>query len=145
MPPKTPTQPRAMTIVKGLTVILAEDDRARDLKPWIAALAAAEAEAAKAPQARARLYLVNYRIRDPDSDTEGPESARRSALVEIIRSRAPLEVHQSTSTWLLELHIASAAEVARLLARPLDRDIDYLHVAEVTENRARFGKVRVKS
>ncbi|RYE94457.1 MAG: hypothetical protein EOO77_44140 [Oxalobacteraceae bacterium] len=122
----------------------AEKARLDRIDKWKRSIAAAEAKAvaAKLP---ARLYQANYRVADRKSEKQGNADERRSALVELIRSLAPKERHQGTSTWVFQLHIADAVDVANLLASPLDAGMDLLSVAEIGVNRTILGKMKLAS
>lgn len=115
-----------------------------DLRQATAALAKAETAAKGAANASPHLYIVNYRVDGRESIVAGTEDERRSAIVDLIRSRAPREGHPSTSTWIVELHIPSATTVLDLLAKPLDFEFDYLQVAEITENRDSRGNAKLQ-
>lgn len=122
----------------------AEKARLDRIDRWKRSLAAAEAKAVAA-RLPARLYQANYRVADRKSEKQGEASERRGALVELIKSLAPKERHQGTSTWVFQLHIADATDVANLLAAPLDADIDLLSIAEIGANRTIFGKMKLAS
>lgn len=115
-----------------------------DLRQAIDALSKAETAAKSAPGGAPRLYIVNYRVDGRESIVAGTEDERRSAIVELIRSRSPREGHPSTSTWIVELHIPSAEAVLDLLGKLLDFEFDYLQVAEITENRASRGDAKLR-
>ena len=121
-----------------------EKARVARIDKWKRAIATAEAAAvtAKLP---VRLYQANYRVSDQKSEKLGDAGERRGALVELIRSLSPKERHQGTSTWVFQLHIADAVDVANLLSAPLDAAIDLLSIAEISGNRTIFGKMRLAS
>ncbi len=122
----------------------AEKARLDRIEKWKKALGAAEAKAVAA-RLPARLYQANYRVADRKSGTQGEAGERRGALVDLIKSLAPKERHQGTSTWVFELHIADAVDVANLLAAPLNTEIDLLSIAEISTNRTIVGKMRLAS
>lgn len=130
------------------TMVKAEEaaDRARlnRIEKWKMALTTAEAKAVAA-RLPVRLYQANYRVADRKSETRGEAVERRGALIELIRALAPKERHQNTSTWIFELHIADAVDVANLLAAPLDAGMDLLSVAEIGVNRTVIGKLKLAS
>lgn len=108
------------------------------VRPWKEALQAAEAAAAADSKNLRRVYQINYRVRQPET-AKGTPNERRQALVDLIESLSPFETHKSTSTWLVALHIPDAPAIVGLLSPPLEIEHDFLHVAEVTENRHTFG------
>lgn len=122
----------------------AEKARLDRIEKWKKALGAAEAKAVAA-RLPPKLYQANYRVADRKSGTKGEAGERRGALVELIKSLAPKERHQGTSTWVFELHIAEAVDVANLLAAPLDTGIDLLSIAEISTNRTIVGKMKLAS
>lgn len=122
----------------------AENAKLARIDKWKRALSAAEAKAVAARLSR-RLYQANYRVADRKSEKQGNAGERRTALVELIRSLEPKERHQGTSTWVFELHIADAVDVANLLAAPLDSGMDLLSVAEIGANRTILGKMKLAS
>jgi hypothetical protein len=108
------------------------------VRPWKEALQAAEATAASDPKNLRRTYQINYRVQQPQTE-KGTPNERRQAVVDLIEALSPFEEHQSTSTWLVALHIQDAPTIVDLLSAPLEAEHDFLHVAEVTENRKPFG------
>lgn len=121
------------------------DIRKNEIRDWVAALSGANKRAALIPQPVLRTYQVNYRIESVNSAEEGTPRERREALVEILRSLDG-EHHSGTSTWIIKLYIPKAAEIAALLARPLDTSIDYISVSEiVVSNSHRIGNAKLQS
>lgn len=109
----------------------------RCIRDLAAAEAAAKAKALKDKTAP-KFYLVNYRITDGKS-LKGTENERREALIEIIRSLAPKEYHQSTSSWLVTVYL-SAEKIASFLVPVLDDKLDGLHVWRISsKNRKNWG------
>lgn len=115
-----------------------DEARRHKIVGWIAALKTAEDAAKAKAGARKRIYQVNFRIKNITGTTTGTYDQRRGALVELLESLPVNEKHTSTSTWRMELHIEKATDLAKLLVAPLAK-VDFLSVAEVTANRARFG------
>lgn len=133
------------SLLRRLNVLVEDSKRRQEIEGWLKAIKAAEATAAGKPNAKRRLYQVNYRVAQTDSDEKGGSAGRREALTELLKSLAPVERHQSTSSWIVRLHVEQAIEVANLLTPPLDVKRDFLSVAELTANRAAFGDAKLKS
>lgn len=119
-------------------------DPKHQVDQWIAALAAADAAAAAELNSKPRLYQINYRIKDATSKTKGTAEQRRTALVAMIESLEPPEKHASTSTWIVRLHIKKAATALDLLKAPV-ASFDYLAIAQIDSNRAKFGNANLES
>lgn len=132
-------------LLRELGELTEEKKRREKVDDWARALKAAEDRAKNAPNAKRRLYQVNYRVDHHDSDAKGSSGSRREALVEMLKSLSPVERHQSTSGWIVWLHIEKASDIAMLLAAPLDVKVDFLSVAELTANRTTFGDAKLKS
>ncbi len=133
---------RATAITKALSALEEASRteaaaRKREIDQWIAALAAAEVAAVKA-NTKSRSFQVNYRIKNSTSKKRGKAEQRRSALIALLESLKPAEKHTSTSTWIISLHIESAEKILDLLKGPV-APFDYLAIAEVGPNRAKFG------
>lgn len=139
--PKKPS--RAMILVTKLRPGVVEG-RSPALVKMVAALDSAEAEACLAPGAARRAYLVNYRVGGATTQSKGPPDARRSDLVALIESRNPFEAHASTSSWIVRSFLEAAGLLA-LLSAPLDKGHDFLLVARVGSDRAKFGDSGLKS
>jgi hypothetical protein len=131
-----------MQIVKARA---AADDRRTRMDGWIKAIADAEAAAAAQPDPKVYTFLVTYRVGSEDV-AQGTEAQRRSGVIELIRSIGSSEEHAMTSTWVIRLHIRSAATVLKLLSVSLDVHSDGLHVAQISyDNRKIFGRVDLES
>lgn len=131
---------RAMKIIEET----ADNERRSKIDGWIKAIKAAEA-AAIGRKSPVRLYQANYRIEDKASATKGPADRRRESLIALLRSLAPKERHRGTSTWIFQLHVEKATDLANLFAAPLDVAIDFLAVAELTPNKTTVGDAKLKS
>lgn len=136
---------RVEGVLRELSLLSEDSKRRQQIEGWIRALKAAESAAKAKPNAKRRLYQVNYRVDQTDSDQKGESGGRREALVELLKSLSPVERHQSTSGWIVWLFIEHATDVANLLAPPLDAKRDFLAVAELTSNRTVFGDAKLKS
>lgn len=136
---------RSGSLLRELSAISEDTKRRQQIEGWISALKAAESSAKANPNAKRRLYQVNYRVHQTESASKGASAARRSALVEMLKSLSPVERHQSTSGWIIWLHIEHASDVANLLGQPLDVNRDFLAAAELTANRTTFGDAKLKS
>ncbi|MGI4795317.1 MAG: hypothetical protein ACRYG8_14840 [Janthinobacterium lividum] len=119
------------------------DGRSPDLVKMVAAFDRAEAAARLALDAQARLLLVSYRVGDATSPSKGASDVRRSTLVALIESRKPSETHVSTSTWIIQSRLM-AARLVDLLSEPIDQDHDFISVARVGSDRAKFGNAHLK-
>lgn len=135
---------RAGSIFRRLAIMDEESDR-KKVEEWIAKLIAAENVAKANPNAKRRHYQVNYRVDQAKSEAKGEASHRREALVQLLKSLSPVEWHQSTSGWIVWLHIEKATDLANLLTPPLDARLDFLSVGELTPNRVIFGDAKLKS
>ena len=124
--------------------ILAEI-RKNEIKGWIAALSGADNRAALSPDRVLRTYQVNYRIESVNSTDQDTPRERREAVVEVLRSLDG-EHHSGTSTWIIKLYIPKAADIAALLAAPLDKTIDFISVSEIVpSNSHRIGDAQLQS
>lgn len=114
------------------------EKRKRQIHQWINALKTADAAAKAKPGNQSRLYQVSYRIKGVTGERTGTSDHRREALTTILDSLSPRETHLSTSTWIVRLYIPEATAVLKLLKAPLAQ-WDFLAVAEVGDNRSKFG------
>ena len=113
-------------------------------RPWIAAITQADARAKTAGNPL-RTYLISFRIDEEHTSLQGADAERRAGLTKLIEGLPAREKHHSTSSWIVELHIPKAQEIAKLLAPPIDPAIDYLSVMEVKRNRHQIGDAKLKS
>jgi hypothetical protein len=125
----------------GETVTGSDDDK--ELQGWIDELAAAELGASMLPRQSFIIYQINYRVSTSKSAVKGDDSRRRRRLEALLGSLKP-DHHISTTTWRAELHIPRAAKVAELLGKPLDLELDSIHVTEATTNRIFHGVPTIK-
>ncbi|USI71505.1 hypothetical protein [Sphingomonas morindae] len=122
----------------GSTRNIDAEKRKQQIETWIGALRTAEAAAQAKPHGRPHLYQVNYRIKEVMGQKTGDPGHRREALTAMLESLSPHEKHTSTSTWIVRLHVPSASDVLKLLKAPLAQ-WDFLSVAEIGDNRSKFG------
>ncbi|SCX28604.1 hypothetical protein DSM25558_4515 [Agrobacterium sp. DSM 25558] len=144
----TGTTTKAESLLEKMAALVEAADaeaerRKRQVDQAIAALAAAETAAKAELNSKRRLYQINYRIKDVKVKTKGTADQRRTALVAMIESLKPSENHTSTSTWIVRLHIKKAATVLGLLKGPVS-SFDYLAVAQIDSNRAKFGDANLQ-
>ncbi len=124
--------------------VLAADDE-KPVESFMRNLLALERAASTKPSAIRHRYLVNYRVSNEPNAMKVDGAERRRTLVALIEALDPFEHHHSTSTFLVEVHIASAEVLCRALAGPIDIGLDFISVAEITADRHAIGNSRLES